>query len=251
MRDGSGIYTLCCDMNTRHLIFITSNYVNAEFLGFNNRTCSTALSPAKTAGPIMRATQRSVNWKEWTFRVMSSNEDEVHVSLQAFINPDVEGDARCLGYLSSFYGNPEYQGTCDTAPYGNGLFLNDTKSSQMNVSAEAWTVRRPRDNTDGAFELIATSKPGECSRFMAAEGCKSSVVLVDDSSRSYTKWKMVKRYDLVPTKPSPSPSPAPVPFVPVSTEIPPPVISAPSTTSTGSVNVVVKSVGGNSNCVVG
>lgn len=103
----------------------------AEYFGFNNRTCSTKISPRTTAGPVMRGPSESMLWREWMIRVHDTQSEEIEmyktVSVQAFVHPDVEGDARCLGFASTFYGSPEFKGTCALPPYGNALFLNSTQ----------------------------------------------------------------------------------------------------------------------------
>lgn len=44
------------------------------------------------------------------------------ISLQAFIHPDVEDEARCLGFMSTFNGSSDF--AFDSLPYGSALFLN-------------------------------------------------------------------------------------------------------------------------------
>ena len=71
-------------------------------------------------------------WREWMVRVVeddagtNNSASKKVVTLQAFIHPDVEETAKCRGYMSTFYDNPEYQWTCSVPPYGDGLFLNGT-----------------------------------------------------------------------------------------------------------------------------
>ena len=77
----------------------------------------------------------------------------------------------------------------------------------------------------------------------------------------HTAWKLTRRYDISPgfspppspqsssSSPVPSPGGSPPEMIPTN-EIPGPVISAPSSTSSGYVNVLVASPGGNERCSV-
>ncbi|KAI8108199.1 hypothetical protein M9434_006228 [Picochlorum sp. BPE23] len=234
-----------------------------EYLGFYNRTCSPSLSSKLTSGPVARGPSKSMMWREWMVRVgsatsSSSEPENVTVSLQAFVHPDVENDAKCLGYVSSFYGNPEYKGTCVIPPYGDGLFLNST-SSDAEISSQTWMVV---ERDAGVFQLVASNKPSACLRYLGLQDCGSAAVLIGETSTFledssiYTTWKFIRRYDLVPlvSPPPPplppSPLPSPLPSSPSPAAIPGPVISAPSSTSFGYVDVVVSSIGGSNRCSV-
>jgi hypothetical protein len=245
-----------------------------EYLGFNNRTCTTSLSAGATAGPVMRRQSKSIMWREWMVRVVeeqgtgtNNSTSKKLVSLQAFIDPDVEDEARCLGYVSSFYDNPEYKWTCSVPPYGDGLFLNgtayNTSGDAINGNSQLWSVQ-PAEK-QGEFVLIAANKPDVCARALAANDCDALTTLVEYPVTGsalmniYTSWKLIKRYDVNPTDPSPvpvpSPTPVPSPVVPTPLPvnpafIPGPTIAAPSYTSSGSVNVLVKDIGGNNRCSV-
>ncbi|WPT17821.1 hypothetical protein PSENEW3_00005823 [Picochlorum sp. SENEW3] len=187
-----------------------------EYLGFNNRTCSPALSSRLTSGPVMRGPSTSMMWREWMVRVVSnpsssSEQESVTVSLKAFIRQNLQDKAKCLGYVSSFYGNPEYKGTCVIPPYGDGLFLNSTLD-KSDISSQKWTVI---ESEAGVFQLVASNKPSECSRYLGLKDCGSSVGLMGETSISrtdsstYTRWKFSRRYDLassVSAPPSPPPS---------------------------------------------
>ncbi|KAI8101852.1 hypothetical protein M9434_006916 [Picochlorum sp. BPE23] len=261
-----GVYSL--ELATTRSSCVSSGQ---EYLGFYNRTCSPSLSSKLTSGPVARGPSKSMMWREWMIRVgsatsSSSEPENVTVSLQAFVHPDVENDAKCLGYVSSFYGNPEYKGTCVIPPYGDGLFLNST-SSDADISSQTWTVV---ESDAGVFRLVASNKPSACLRYLGLQNCGPSAVLIGETSTFledssiYTTWKFFRRYDLVPLvsppppprapspplPPPPSPLPSPPPSSPSPAAIPGPVISAPSSTSFGYVDVVVKSTGGSSRCSV-
>jgi len=202
----------------------------------------------------MRGPSKSLMWREWMIRVVGES-----ISMQAFVHPDVENEARCLGFASTFRGNPDFKGNCVIPPYGNALFLNSSRDDPAEGS-QAWKIRQP-DGTTGQFEIVASHKPDGCLRTLAVEDCSNQPVLVEDSppylteTTKYRSWTLVRKYDVVP-KPSPSatlPSPtapplssSPSPPSPV----PGPVISASSSTLRGSVNVLVHSNGGNSECSV-
>ena len=228
----------------------------AEYIGFNNRTCSTKLSPRSTAGPVMRGPSSSMMWREWMIRVEETNgenKDYKTTSLQAFINPDIEDRARCLGYLSTFYDNPEFRGTCSIPPYGSALYLNSTRDVSTD-SSQLWKIRLVGE-ARGEFEMIA-NKPDACLRILAVEDCESQPVLTDDSTSSsttYRSWKLVKRYDLVEkASPPPPPPPPPPPVVSPPPPVPAaaPVISGPRSTTSNLVNVRVESIGGGDSCTV-
>jgi len=203
-------------------------------------------------------------WREWMVAITKSpsGQEGVTVSLQAFVHPDVENQPLCRGYVSSFYGNPGYQGTCAVPPFGNGLFLNGTYAGQ-DINSQTWTVMQAGET--GTFKLVASSKPSECVRYMGLRDCDASVVLVDDSSSSlgetstYAAWKIMRRYDVVPIASPPASAPPTPTAVAPSTpntpsspalSIPGPVISAPRETYLGYVDVAVQAVGGNSDCLV-
>ena len=192
----------------------------AEYLGFNNRTCTSSLAPSKTAGPVMRGPSSSMMWREWLILVQNKGEDRVDVTLQAFMHPALEDQGKCLGYVSNYYGNPEYRGSCIIPPYGNGLFLNGTEDTAndapINPQVLSITTAPPGSAAEGAFELTAANKPDVCMRALAVEDCDSQAVLVEDpaeyfvESKKYKTWILTKRYDVVPkTSPPPPLSPPP------------------------------------------
>ena len=226
---------------------------DAEYLGFNNRTCSTKISPSSTAGPVMRGQSESMMWREWMVRVenqQDENEGYKTISLQAFIRPDVEDEARCLGFVSTFYGNSDF--ACDSPPYGGALFLNSSRDDSKD-SSEMWKIRQV-DGTAGQFEIVASNKPDACPRVMAVEGCSGQPALIENSppyvteSTKYRSWTFVKRYDLVP-KASPPPPPPPPPLPPVG-PAPGPVISAPTSATLAYVVVKIDNFGGDDGCSI-
>ena len=98
----------------------------------------------------MRRQGRSVMWRQWMIRVMETNTIRSKVYLKAFVDPKVEADARCLGYMSSLYGNPRHQDTCSAPPYGNVVFLNSTLD-ESEGSSQAWFVS-PSDDEEVALK---------------------------------------------------------------------------------------------------
>ena len=218
------------------------------------------MSTRSSAGPVMRRQRRSVIWRQWMIQVIESYSTRTKVYFKAFVDPEVEADARCLGYMSSLYGNPRYRDTCSTPPYGNGVFLNSTLDASEG-SPQTWFVR-PSDTEEGSFEIVAASKPDTCSRLLAARDCAVQPVLVEPLLRfipyigMYTSWEFIQEYEVrLPESPPPpppmSPLPEPAPSPPLSTQaFPGPVISAPISTIIGSVNVVISSLGGGKGCNV-
>lgn len=229
----------------------------AEYLGFNNRTCSTALSPKTTSGPVMRGPSESMMWREWLIQVLEDGNQSKKISLQAYVHPDVEKQAKCLGFVSTFYDNPKYKGTCAIPPYGTRLFLNASQDQSVD-SSQVWTIRSV-GVAEGEFELLASNKPDACQRLLAVEDCESQPAQIFDettlgitSSAKFRSWKLVKRYDIVPKSLPPPPPALPPPALPPPppASVPGPVISAPSVTTLPYVNVLVLQPGGNQRCSV-
>ena len=222
-----------------------------------------SLSPSTTAGPVMRQVSASQMWREWIVRVEDGSDgNEKKVTLQAFVDPDVGKKAKCLGYMSTFYGTPSYPNACSTPPYGTGVFLNGTKDSSgtTNGGPRVWSVRAVAGSeSQGDFELHAYSKPEECARVLSLDGCQGRPTLSmmgsttnSQGSQIYPAWKFIRQYEMVstappspPLPPSPSPTPSGPPFIPGT------VISGPSTTSSGYATVTIKEVGGGNSCSVG
>ena len=256
-----------------HVGCIHDALLPAEYLGFNNRTCTSSLAPSKTAGPVMRGPSSSMMWREWLIRVQNKDEDRVDVTLQAFMHPALEDQGKCLGYVSNYYGNPEYRGSCVIPPYGNGLFINGTEDTgndvPINPQVLSITTAPSGSAAEGAFELTAANKPDVCMRALAVEDCDLQAALVEDpaeyfvESKQYKTWILTKRYDVVP-KTSPPPPLSPPPPSPTS---PPPPASSPPPASIpgpriepyvygqtvvtwGYVEISVKSFGGNAACSV-
>lgn len=220
----------------------------------------------------MRGDSRSSLWRQWMLRVADTSTDESKIYLKAFLDPEVEGDAKCLGFVSTFYGTPGYQNTCSTPPWGNGMFLNTTFDNTKG-SPQLWIVR-PNEDGEGSFEIVAANKPDRCSRLVAVEECAYQPVLIEPLLKyipeppKHTSWKFIKEYELQPSAPPPaqspppaqppappipspsSLSPPPAALSPLPSEIPGPVIAAPSSAPGGSVNVVVSKSGGNNRCLV-
>lgn len=210
-------------------------------------------------------------WREWVFTVQQKHDDRVDVSLQAFVHPALKDQGKCLGYASSFYGNPEYKGTCAIPPYGDGLFLNAT-SDESGMSSQSWTVETSSatESDAGVFHLVASNKPSVCLRQLGLMDCGSSAVLIGKTSTSlketstYTTWNLVRRYDLVPVASPPPPShppppPATLPPPPPASLPPPPApITGPTiqpyvygqTVVMGFIEISVTSFGGNDGCAV-
>jgi hypothetical protein len=199
-------------------------------------------------------------WREWMVTVHKTNDDRVDVSLQAFMHPALEDQGKCLGYVSNYYGDAQYKGTCVVPPYGNGLFLSG-KEDAGNKASNSPQVLTMKAAGEGEFVITAANKPDECARALAVEDCNNRAVLVEDpvkyftDSKKYTTWVLTKRYDVVasgtlpPAQPSAPPAVAPSPSTPntpstPALSIPGPVISAPNTTSLGYVDVLVQSIGG-------
>ena len=175
----------------------------AEFLGFNNRTCSDAVSMAKTAGPVMRTGQSaSMMWREWLVRV-EGNDNEKRISLQAFVPPNYAEYTRCLGFVSNFYENPSYKGTCLVSSHAADLFLNSSQDGGVD-SPQIWKVTDGGDSSTATFEMTAANKPEICRHVLAVKNCKRQPVLVEGEGGYFptvnttTRWKFLRRYDLIP-----------------------------------------------------
>ena len=249
---------------TLHVMYVLS----AEYLGFNNRTCTSSLVPTKTAGPVMRGPSSSMMWREWMVTVKNKSDDRVDVSLQSFVHPARKDQGKCLGYVSNYYGNPRFKGSCLIPPYGNGLFLNGTEDTASKASNSP-QVLSMKAAGEGEFEITAANKPDECTRALAVEDCDNRAVLVEDpvkyftDSRKYTTWVLTKRYDVVASgasAPAPAPSPTPAAVAPSPGPPPPPApIPGPriepyqdgqTVVTWGYIELVVDSFGGNNRCSV-
>jgi hypothetical protein len=201
-------------------------------------------------------------WREWMVTVHKTDDDRVDVSLQAFMHPSLEDQGKCLGYVSNYYGDAQYKGSCVVPPYGNGLFLSgkEDAGNKASNSPQVMSIKAAAA-AEGDFVITAANKPDECARALAVEDCNNRAVLVEDpvkyftDSKKYTTWVLTKRYDVVasgtlpPAQPSAPPAVAPSPSTPntpstPALSIPGPVISAPNTTSLGYVDVLVQSIGG-------
>jgi hypothetical protein len=199
-------------------------------------------------------------WREWMVTVHKTDDDRVDVSLQAFMHPALEDQGKCLGYVSSFYGNPEVKGTCVIPPYGNGLFLNATLDEEE-TGSQTWTVQESGGGETDVFRLVASNKPAACSRFVGAMDCASSAFLVGDAyavvneSSTYASWRLIKRYDVVPVASPPPPSPPPPPPPPPPpARIPGPTIQpsmyGQTVVVSGFIEITVVTFGGSDQCVV-
>jgi len=146
------------------------------------------------------------------------DQNRVHVSLQAFIDPEVE-DAKCTGFISNFYGSTGYDGTCATPPYGTYTFLNGTQDLECDASKnpQVWWVLPASSGAEGEFELQSANKPGQCTGTLAVKDCDYQPVLIQDEEPTPTTsikrktWKLTRRYDATYPSPPPSPSPSPSP----------------------------------------
>jgi len=162
-------------------------------------------------------------WREWLLRVVGDG----HITLQSFVHPSSESEAKCDGFVENFYGNPQYQGTCVIPPYAGAMYLNATKdAAKPRENPQAWTVS-PSGN--GGFELIASNRPDSCLRRLAVEDCRTMPTLVESpvkyfpDSKKYTTWRLTKRYSAkIVESPSPSPVPSPSPTNPSPVPIPMP-----------------------------
>ncbi len=207
-------------------------------------------------------------WREWMVTVKNKGDDRVDVSLQSFVHPARKDQGKCLGYVSNYYGNPKFKGSCLIPPYGNGLFLNGTEDTASKASNSP-QVLSMKAAGEGEFEITAANKPDECTRALAVEDCDNRAVLVEDpvkyftDSRKYTTWVLTKRYDVVASgasAPAPAPSPTPAAVAPSPGPPPPPApIPGPriepyqdgqTVVTWGYIELVVDSFGGNNRCSV-
>jgi hypothetical protein len=207
-------------------------------------------------------------WREWMVTVKNKSDDRVDVSLQSFVHPARKDQGKCLGYVSNYYGNPRFKGSCLIPPYGNGLFLNGTEDTASKASNSP-QVLSMKAAGEGEFEITAANKPDECTRALAVEDCDNRAVLVEDpvkyftDSRKYTTWVLTKRYDVVASgasAPAPAPSPTPAAVAPSPGPPPPPApIPGPriepyqdgqTVVTWGYIELVVDSFGGNNRCSV-
>jgi len=123
------------------------------------------------------------------------------VTFQSFIDPSAEKEAKCLGYLSTLYGNDGYKGTCVIPPYGSAVFLNASKdSSPAWENPQIWKL--DSSNAEYSFHIYAWNKPAPCLRSLAVENCRTRPVLVESpvkfftQSQKYDAWRLTRVYNI-------------------------------------------------------
>ena len=223
--------------------------MHAEYLGFNNKTCSAGTPPKSkvygdTVGPLLRNYFDSKQWKTWDMDVLSSNTTSAVVTLMNYYTG--KGEPKCKDYyMADYY---DKKGACSDDPWAERVHLHK--------EAQEWTLY-PVPDRDECFYIVNDNKPEGCWRFLSArKDCDDPYVRLaagDDGSGNQ-RWKLVHvdpSPPPSPSPPSPSPSPSPVPSPPAPSAIPGPTIKTTSDTAPrGVVVVLVESFGGNTECRV-
>jgi surface protein len=124
------------------------------------------------------------------------------VTMQSFVSPSVKKKARCLGLMSTLYGDARYKGTCVIPPYGSAVVLEATRDTSPEWNnPQVWRVMQSNKSQD-SFHLMAANKPVPCLRSLAVEDCSQRPVLVESpvafftESRKYDAWKLTRVYDV-------------------------------------------------------
>ena len=222
--------------------------MRAEYLGFNNKTCSAGVPPESkvygdTVGPLLRNYFDSKQWKTWDMDVLSSNATSAVVTLMNYYTGKGVRETKCKDYyMADYY---DKKGACSDDPWAERVHLHK--------EAQEWTLS-PVPTRDECFYIVNNNKPEGCWRYLSARNdCNDPYVRLaagDDGSGNQ-RWKLVRVDPSPPPSPSPSPSPSPVPFSPAPSAIPGPTIQTTSDTAPGGVVVVlVESFGGNTECRV-
>ena len=208
------------------------------YLSYENRTCA-------RNQPVVRP--KTTLWNKWAVRVVDREQGFVLVTLSASAEK-----GRCPnGTLSR-----SAEDWCMIPPYATRVGLSDDVATPPPAHELFQLV--PVENAgdvEGLYHVVAVGKPSTCARYLGATGCTSRGVrtqlAVGGEAGVTTSWKLT----LVSADP-PAPLPAPAPTAsppspsPSPSPVPGPIISAPSSTTWGSVTVLVQSSGGNSECSV-
>ena len=210
------------------------------YLSYENRTCA-------RNQPVVRP--KTTLWNKWAVRVVDREQGFVLVTLSASAEK-----GRCPnGTLSR-----SAEDWCMIPPYATRVGLSDDVATPPPAHELFQLV--PVENAgdvEGLYHVVAVGKPSTCARYLGATGCTSRGVrtqlAVGGEAGVTTSWKLTL-VSADPPAPLPAPLPAPAPTAsppsPSPSPVPGPIISAPSSTTWGSVTVLVQSSGGNSECSV-
>ena len=244
------------------------------FLSYQNRTCARSVAVVRP---------ETVHWRQWTVSVVDA--DEGFVTLRTGDDPDrfkcSNGTLRrsvndlCRTAPSATLGLVEQ---ASTPPEEQDMFKLVTVEGSSPSGSPG----------EGLYRIMAVGKSSECALYVGAKGCGrqgvATQLAADGEEGILTTWKLspiMKEVapvpSILPPSSSPSPSQAPAPTsvpapapAPAPSAVPAPApaptpsppaqpITGPtietsnygqSITTSGSIDLTVKSVGGNSGCSV-
>ena len=183
----------------------------AEFLGFNNKTCSAGVPPkspeyGNTVGPQLRGTNdQSHLWRYWDVKVLNkSSNGEFSATLKnAF--PKGTGKPRCLGYYLTDYYHYRGKAACTEEPWASRVHLHK--------ESRPWRLV-PVAGTD-CYNIVDNSKPKDCLNYLSASSTCSSTYLklaAGDDGSGLQRWRLsTLAPSPKPSPPSSSPKPKPSP----------------------------------------
>ena len=211
------------------------------YLSYQNRACA-------RNQPVVRP--KTTLWNKWAVRVVDREQGFDVVTLSASAE-----EGKCPnGTLSR-----SAEDWCMIPPYATRVGLSDEVATPPPAHELFQLVPVENAGDEGLYHVVAVGKPSTCARYLGATGCTSRGVrtqlAVGGEAGVTTSWKLTL-VSADPPAPLPAPLPAPAPTAsppspsPSPSPVPGPIISAPSSTTWGSVTVLVQSSGGNSECSV-
>jgi protein tyrosine phosphatase (PTP) superfamily phosphohydrolase (DUF442 family) len=166
----------------------------AQYIGFNNKTCASG-----DAGPLLRSSAVSEDWRTWTLDVVSATKEGTVVTLGNDF-----GEAKCTGRFVDDYAVSK--DACKGTSRSEGVRLGKL--------AGRWAVKPAGDAgasaRDGCYTIASAGRSTGCDRYLSAgSDCSDRGLRLasKDDGSGLQRWRFSRVGD-VPSPPSP-------PFPPV------------------------------------
>jgi protein tyrosine phosphatase (PTP) superfamily phosphohydrolase (DUF442 family) len=166
----------------------------AQYIGFNNKTCASG-----DAGPLLRSSAVSEDWRTWTLDVVSATKEGTVVTLGNDF-----GEAKCTGRFVDDYAVSK--DACKGTSRSEGVRLGKL--------AGRWAVKPAGDAgasaSDGCYTIASAGRSTGCDRYLSAgSDCSDRGLRLasKDDGSGLQRWRFSRVGD-VPSPPSP-------PFPPV------------------------------------
>jgi surface protein len=166
----------------------------AQYIGFNNKTCASG-----DAGPLLRSSAVSEDWRTWTLDVVSATKEGTVVTLGNDF-----GEAKCTGRFVDDYAVSK--DACKGTSRSEGVRLGKL--------AGRWAVKPAGDAgasaSDGCYTIASADRSTGCDRYLSAgSDCSDRGLRLasKDDGSGLQRWRFSRVGD-VPSPPSP-------PFPPV------------------------------------